>query len=170
MIIRLRASQRPRRGISAAGRSDRPGRAPRPRRPGRRDAAPAAPGRGRDPRPGAPGPGERPHCRAAGSPVGPDPLEAPHTLHQEMRHAPTEEERPGPRRGNPAIRQDRTHGTDGSDEGSGRGSSWPIPHAKADGTARAVEVPAIEAIYDEVLAQELERRGWECFPPDGPDV
>ena len=33
-----------------------------------------------------------------------------------------------------------------------------------------VEVPAIEAIYDEVLAQELERRGWECFPPDGPDV
>lgn len=29
-----------------------------------------------------------------------------------------------------------------------------------------VEVPAIEAIYTEVLAQELERRGWECFPPD----
>ena len=24
----------------------------------------------------------------------------------------------------------------------------------------------IEAIYTEVLAQELERRGWECFPPD----
>jgi hypothetical protein len=39
--------------------------------------------------------------------------------------------------------------------------------------ARADEVrleparaPAIEAIYTEVLAQELERRGWECFPPD----
>ena len=26
--------------------------------------------------------------------------------------------------------------------------------------------PAIEAVYTEVLAQELERRGWECFPPD----
>jgi hypothetical protein len=29
-----------------------------------------------------------------------------------------------------------------------------------------VAVPAVEAIYTEVLAQELERRGWECFPPD----
>jgi hypothetical protein len=43
--------------------------------------------------------------------------------------------------------------------------------AKADeGRPEPVEVPAIEAVYDEVLAQELERRGWECFPPDGPDV
>jgi len=24
----------------------------------------------------------------------------------------------------------------------------------------------VEVIYTEVLAQELERRGWECFPPD----
>jgi len=43
--------------------------------------------------------------------------------------------------------------------------------ARADeGRPEPVEVPAIEAIYDEVLAQELERRGWECFPPDGPDA
>jgi hypothetical protein len=43
--------------------------------------------------------------------------------------------------------------------------------AKADeGRPEPVEVPAIEVLYDEVLAQELERRGWECFPPDGPDV
>jgi hypothetical protein len=43
--------------------------------------------------------------------------------------------------------------------------------ARADeGRPEPVEVPAIEALYDEVLAQELERRGWECFPPDGPDV
>ena len=43
--------------------------------------------------------------------------------------------------------------------------------AKADeGRPEPVEVPAIEAVYAEVLAQELERRGWECFPPDGPDV
>ena len=39
--------------------------------------------------------------------------------------------------------------------------------AKADeGRPGPVEAPAIEAIYTEVLAQELERRGWECFPPD----
>jgi hypothetical protein len=39
--------------------------------------------------------------------------------------------------------------------------------AKADeGRPEPVEVPAIEAIFTEVLAQELERRGWECFPPD----
>ena len=43
--------------------------------------------------------------------------------------------------------------------------------AKADeGRPEPVEVPVIETIYDEVLAQELERRGWECFPPDGPDA
>jgi len=43
--------------------------------------------------------------------------------------------------------------------------------ARADeGRPEPVEVPAIEAVYDEVLAQELERRGWECFPPDGPDA
>ena len=43
--------------------------------------------------------------------------------------------------------------------------------AKADeGRPDPVEVPAIEAMYTEVLAQELERRGWECFPPDGPDA
>lgn len=43
--------------------------------------------------------------------------------------------------------------------------------AKPDlGRPEPVEVPAIEAIYTEVLAQELERRGWECFPPDGPDA
>ena len=39
--------------------------------------------------------------------------------------------------------------------------------AKADeGRPEPAEAPAIEAIYTEVLAQELERRGWECFPPD----
>jgi hypothetical protein len=39
--------------------------------------------------------------------------------------------------------------------------------AKADaGRPEPVEVPPVEAIYTEVLAQELERRGWECFPPD----
>ena len=39
--------------------------------------------------------------------------------------------------------------------------------AKPDeGRPEPVEVPAIEAIYTEVLAQELERRGWECFPPE----
>jgi hypothetical protein len=43
--------------------------------------------------------------------------------------------------------------------------------AKADeGQPEPIEIPAIEAIYTEVLAQELERRGWECFPPDGPDA
>jgi hypothetical protein len=43
--------------------------------------------------------------------------------------------------------------------------------ARADeGRPEPVEVPAIEAMYTEVLAQELERRGWECFPPDGPDA
>jgi hypothetical protein len=35
-----------------------------------------------------------------------------------------------------------------------------------EGRPEPAEVPAIEAIYTEVLAQELERRGWECFPPD----
>ena len=39
-----------------------------------------------------------------------------------------------------------------------------------EGRPEPVEVPAIEVIYTEVLAQELERRGWECFPPDGPDA
>jgi hypothetical protein len=39
--------------------------------------------------------------------------------------------------------------------------------AKADeGRPEPVAAPAIETIYTEVLAQELERRGWECFPPD----
>ena len=39
--------------------------------------------------------------------------------------------------------------------------------AQADeGRPGPAEVPAIEAIYTEVLARELERRGWECFPPD----
>ena len=39
--------------------------------------------------------------------------------------------------------------------------------AKADEVRPGpVEVPPVEAIYTEVLAQELERRGWECFPPD----
>jgi hypothetical protein len=39
--------------------------------------------------------------------------------------------------------------------------------AKADeGRPEPVEASAIETIYTEVLAQELERRGWECFPPD----
>jgi hypothetical protein len=43
--------------------------------------------------------------------------------------------------------------------------------AKADeGRPEPVEASMIETIYDEVLAQELERRGWECFPPDGPDA
>jgi hypothetical protein len=43
--------------------------------------------------------------------------------------------------------------------------------AKADeGRPDPIEVPAIEVMYTEVLAQELERRGWECFPPDGPDA
>jgi hypothetical protein len=43
--------------------------------------------------------------------------------------------------------------------------------ARADeGRPEPIEVPAIEAMYTEVLAQELERRGWECFPPDGPDA
>jgi hypothetical protein len=42
--------------------------------------------------------------------------------------------------------------------------------AKDDGRPEPVEVPAIEAMYTEVLARELERRGWECFPPDGPDA
>jgi len=38
---------------------------------------------------------------------------------------------------------------------------------KADeGRPGPVEVPALEAIYTELLAQELERRGWECFPPE----
>ena len=38
---------------------------------------------------------------------------------------------------------------------------------KADeGRPGPVGVPALEAIYTEVLAQELERRGWECFPPE----
>ena len=36
----------------------------------------------------------------------------------------------------------------------------------AEGRPEPAEVPAIEAIYTEVLAQELERRGWECFPPE----
>jgi hypothetical protein len=35
-----------------------------------------------------------------------------------------------------------------------------------EGRPSPAEVPAIESIYTEVLAQELERRGWECFPPD----
>ena len=35
-----------------------------------------------------------------------------------------------------------------------------------EGRPDTVEAPAIDAIYTEVLAQELERRGWECFPPD----
>jgi hypothetical protein len=39
-----------------------------------------------------------------------------------------------------------------------------------EGRPEPIEVPAIEAMYTEVLAQELERRGWECFPPDGPDA
>ena len=39
--------------------------------------------------------------------------------------------------------------------------------AKPDeGRPEPVEVPTIETIYTEVLAQELERRGWECFPPE----
>ena len=42
-----------------------------------------------------------------------------------------------------------------------------LHHAGADeGGPEPAEAPAIEAIYTEVLAQELERRGWECFPPD----
>ena len=35
-----------------------------------------------------------------------------------------------------------------------------------EGRPGPAEALAIEAIYTEVLAQELERRGWECFPPD----
>ena len=35
-----------------------------------------------------------------------------------------------------------------------------------EGEPEPAETPAVEAIYTEVLAQELERRGWECFPPD----
>ena len=42
--------------------------------------------------------------------------------------------------------------------------------ARDDGRPEPIAVPAIEVIYTEVLARELERRGWECFPPDGPDA
>ncbi len=35
-----------------------------------------------------------------------------------------------------------------------------------EGRPGPAEALAIEAIYTEVLARELERRGWECFPPD----
>jgi hypothetical protein len=43
--------------------------------------------------------------------------------------------------------------------------------AKADeGRPEPIQVPAIEVMFTEALAQELERRGWECFPPDGPDA
>jgi uncharacterized protein (DUF2461 family) len=43
--------------------------------------------------------------------------------------------------------------------------------ARADeGRPEPIQVPAIEVMYAEALAQELERRGWECFPPDGPDA
>ena len=35
-----------------------------------------------------------------------------------------------------------------------------------EGEPETAEAPAVEAIYTEVLAQELARRGWECFPPD----
>jgi hypothetical protein len=39
--------------------------------------------------------------------------------------------------------------------------------AKADERGPGLAgAPAIESVYTEVLAQELERRGWECFPPD----
>jgi hypothetical protein len=53
------------------------------------------------------------------------------------------------------------------DELHNRGFILGFTVAKADeGRPEPVDVPAIEAIYTEVLAQELERRGWECFPPD----
>ena len=43
--------------------------------------------------------------------------------------------------------------------------------AKVDeGRPDPIEVPAVEVMYTEILARELERRGWECFPPDGPDA
>ncbi len=35
-----------------------------------------------------------------------------------------------------------------------------------EGEPEPAEAPAVESIYTEVLTQELERRGWECFPPD----
>jgi hypothetical protein len=57
------------------------------------------------------------------------------------------------------------------DELHNRGFILGFNVARADeGRPEPAEVPAIEIIYDEVLAQELEHRGWECFPPDGPDV
>lgn len=53
------------------------------------------------------------------------------------------------------------------DELHNRGSILGFIVARAgEGRPGPVEVPPIEAIYTEVLAQELERRGWECFPPD----
>ena len=42
--------------------------------------------------------------------------------------------------------------------------------AKDEGRPEPIAVPAVEVMYTEVLARELERRGWECFPPDGPDA
>ena len=89
----LRASQRPRRGLPAAGRFERPGRAPGPRRPGRRDATrPARRSWEKSPAP-RPRPWKPPsstRCEKSGR-SGPDRGAARHAPGDD-RHAPTEEE------------------------------------------------------------------------------
>ena len=85
--------------------------------------------------------------RAPRSPVGPGPIAAPHAMHQEMRHAPTEEAH-RTREGNPAdpLQGVDAPGTDLSqvpvedlvDDSATAGSSWPSwPRPTRGGPSRS---------------------------------
>ena len=116
-----------------------------------------------------------PHSEKSGR-SGPDRGAAPHAPGDDP-HAQTERRAPtasgenpaDPLRGVSAPETDLSQVTveDLMDELHNRGFIMAKPD---EGRPEPIEVPAIEAIYTEVLAQELERRGWECFPPDGPDA
>ena len=100
---------------------------------------------------------------AAGIPVGPVPIAAPHALHQEMTTCPDRTRAPTAATPNLA----RVPAGDLMGELLNRGLIQGFITTSTDeGRPEPAEAPAIESIYTEVLAQELERRGWECFPPD----